>query len=236
MLTQAPCLAYYDSNLPLQLACDASSYGLGCVLSCVFPDGNERPIAYASRVLSQSERNYSQIQKEALSIIFGVKKFDQYLYARHFTLLTDHQPLLTLFGKKKGIPQMAGNHLQRWAIFLSGFDFNIQYVKSSKHGNADCLSRLPVNCSNDENLHDFDYLKFIQTTCFPISAKTVRNETVKGKVLFKLLDYTLHGWPSQLDITSEMQPYFFKRNELSVEDNCVMWGYGMVIPSSLQSN
>lgn len=238
MLTQAPCLAYYDPNLPVQLACDASSYGLGCVLSCVFPDGNERPIAYASRVLTQSERNFSQIEKEALSIIYGVKKFYHYLYARHFTLLTDHQPLLTIFGKKKGIPQMAANRLQRWAIFLSGFDFTIQYVKSSKHSNADCLSRLPipVNCSNDDDFDDFDYLKFIQTTCFPISAKTVGNETVKDSILSKVLDYTLHGWPSQLDITNEMRPYFLKRNELSVEDNCVLWGYRIVIPNSLQSN
>lgn len=81
LLTQAPCLAHYDSNLPLQLACDASSYGIGCVLSYVFSDGLERPIAYGSRVLYQAECKYSQIEKEALSIIFGVKKFYQYLFA-----------------------------------------------------------------------------------------------------------------------------------------------------------
>lgn len=80
---------------------------------------------------------------------------------------------------------MVANRIQRWAIFLSGFDFTIQYVKSAKHGNADSLSRLPLQeHSDDDNVFDYDYLKFIQTTCFPISAKTVSKETVKDDVLF----------------------------------------------------
>ena len=238
LITQAPCLANYDPSLPLKLACDASSYGLGCVLSCVSTDGLERPIAYASRVLSKTECHYSQIEKEALSIIFGVKKFYQYLYARQFTLLTDHQPLLAIFGKKKGLPQMAANRLQRWAYFLSAFDFTIQYVKSSKHGNADCLSRLPLECSDaNDNVNDFDYLKFIQTTCFPISSKNVSSETVKDEVLCKVLDYTLHGWPNDCNsVSDQLRPYHLKRNELSVEDNCILWGYRIVIPVSLRAS
>ena len=62
-------LAHYDPKLPLKLAGDASAYGIGAVLSHVFPDGGERPVAFASRTLSTSERNYSQIEKEALSLI-----------------------------------------------------------------------------------------------------------------------------------------------------------------------
>ena len=66
----------------------------------VLPSGKEQPIAYASRMLSKSEHNYEQIEKEALSIIFGVKKFHQYLNGRKFLLVTDHKPLITLLGLK----------------------------------------------------------------------------------------------------------------------------------------
>lgn len=101
MLTSDLVMVHYSLKLPLILVCDASAYGVGAVLLhlITLPNGKteERPIYHASRTLNQAERNfYSQLDREALSLVFGVSKFYQYIYGRHFTLVTDHKPLLGL--------------------------------------------------------------------------------------------------------------------------------------------
>ena len=93
----ATVLTHYNPDLPVRLAGDMSSYGVGAVISHIFPRGEELPIAFASRTLLSSEKNYSQLEKEALSLIFRPWKFHQYWYGRKFTLITDHQPLTAIF-------------------------------------------------------------------------------------------------------------------------------------------
>ena len=111
-LSSSSVLVHYNPNLPLCLATDASSYGVGAVISHVFANGDEHPIAYASRSLTASEKNYSQLEKEALSIVFGIKKFHQYLYGHLFTLYTDHKLLTNILGPNQDVPPIAAARLQ----------------------------------------------------------------------------------------------------------------------------
>ena len=118
IITSDMVLTHYNPELPVTLACDASSYGLGCVLSHIMPNGEEKPIAFASRTLNKAERKYSQIDKEALAIVWGVKKFNLFLYGKKFTLITDHKPLMTIFSPQKGISTTTAARLQRLCFVL----------------------------------------------------------------------------------------------------------------------
>ena len=133
-------LAQYDPTLPIKLDCDASAYGIGAVVSHVLPDNTEHPIAYASRTLTSSEKNYPQIKKEALALVYGVKKFHQFLYGQHFILVTDHKPLTAILGPKNGLPTLAAARLQCWAMFLSAYQYDLQFRTTDKHCNADGFS------------------------------------------------------------------------------------------------
>ena len=214
-------LVHYDLNRNLRLACDASSYGVGAVLSHVMEDGQERPIAYAPRTLSSSEKNYAQIEQEALSIIFGVKKFHQFLYGRKFTLVTEHQPLLTILGPKTAIPQLAAARMQCWAIVLSAYDYQIEYRSSAKHSNCDALSRLPHEDSKIGSESEIYSLSAIDRD-FPITTMDIGKATLQDPVLRKVLDWVMMGWPEAS--SEDLKPHHTRRNELSFEQNCILWG------------
>ena len=129
LLSSANLPVHCDTKKPLILACNASPYGLGAVLSHIMEDGSERPIAFESRTLSKVEQNYSQIKKEGLAIIFGVKKSHQYAYGHLFQIITDHKPLLGLLHENKSIPSMAASRIQRWTIILSADNYELMLIQ-----------------------------------------------------------------------------------------------------------
>ena len=133
-------LVHYDPRLPLVLSCDASPYGIRAVLSHQMPDSSDKPVAFVSRTLAQAERNYGQIEREGVAIIFGVTKFHKCVYGRDFVIQTYHRPLLGLLM----ISSLASARIQRWALTLSNYRYHLRYKSSVKNTNADGLSRLPL--------------------------------------------------------------------------------------------
>ena len=89
--------------------CDASPYGHGAVLSHQMPNGEEKPVGFASRTLTKAETNYSHLDKEGLAIIFGVKKFHQYLHGRQFEIKTNHKPLTHIFHEIRATPTLVAS-------------------------------------------------------------------------------------------------------------------------------
>ena len=231
LLVTAPVLAHYDPALPMKMAGDASAYGIGAVISHVFPDGSERPIAFASRTLSASERNYAQVEREALSLVYGTQKFHQYLYGRRFTLVTDHKPLTTILGPKKGIPPLAAARLQRWALQLSAYSYEIEFKPTRQHSNADGLSRLPL--SNQQPPPASCTFSIGQIMALPVTAECVLVATRRDPVLSKVHQFTRDGWPAV--ISDGYKPYWNRRQELSTEGGCLMWGNRVVIPQKLRA-
>eukprot|EP00731_Ephydatia_muelleri_P002073 Em0001g2073a len=219
-----------------QLGWRCSAYGIGAVISHTLPDGSERPIAFASRTLNASERNYAQLEKEALSLIFGVKKFHEYLYGRRFTLLTDHKPLTTILGPKTSVPPLAAARLQRWALLLSAYEYDLEFRPTAQHANADGLSRLPLSIIADAGTatSDSDVFNVGQIEALPVTAMQLRKVTRQDPILSKVVTFTRNGWPSI--VPENLKPYWTRRNELTVEGDCLMWGIRVVVPAKLQEH
>ncbi|OON23950.1 reverse transcriptase, partial [Opisthorchis viverrini] len=213
-LTNPPVLTHFDSTQPIVLACDASPYGVGAVLSQKDKSGILKPVAYASRSLSPSERKYAQINKEALAILFGVTRFQHHLFGQTSDIFTDHKPLFGILGENKPIPQMTSPRMQRSALKHACCRYHLRYAPGQGNLTADALSPLPLQ---DVPLHRPKPAELL-----PITAAEVRVEKRKDPELSRVLRFTSYGWPE--NVGSALSGFYQRLSELSVEEGCLLWG------------
>ena len=133
VLTKAPILAYYDVRKPVKVTCDASKCGLGAALL-----QDDKPVAFASRALTDAETRYAQIEKELLAVVFAFEKFNQYTYGRCVEVETDHKPLVSIV--KKSLTS-APPRLQRMLLRLQRYEIKMMYKPGNEMIIADTLSR-----------------------------------------------------------------------------------------------
>ena len=228
LLSSQSVLVHFDPELPTILSVDASPYGLGAVLAHQMPDGSERPVAFASRTLAVAERRYAQVDREALAVVFGTKKFHMYLFGRHFTIVTDHKPVLGLLNATRATPAVCSPRVLRWSVDLGGYDYELIYRPGSSIPHADALSRLPLPVQPKVVPGVSDIL-LLQSDCnLQLSSKKIADLSRNDPVISKVMHWAMQGWPTHVD--SSFECFARRQAELTVESGCLVWGARLVIP------
>jgi len=225
LVTSTPVLAFYDPKKELTLENDACDFGIG---SAMYQDG--KPVAFASRTLTDAERNYAPIEKEMLAMCFGLDKFHHYTFGRKVHVVTDHQPLETI--TKKPLYK-APRRLQSMILRSQKYDYHVTYKAGKSIPVADALSRAPLENKNEKDFHLDDNVAFIairEKRLHEIKLATERDAT-----LTKLMTVIMSGWPQhKASLPPAVTTYFSYRDELTVQDGLVLRGHRVVIPSSMR--
>ncbi|KII72610.1 Transposon Tf2-11 polyprotein [Thelohanellus kitauei] len=200
------------------------------------PYGSERPIAHASKTLNDHQKQYSHLEREGLAVIFGLTKFNQFLYGREFGILVDNKALISLFSSNKDFPVLAFQRIHRWSLLLNAYRYTIQYRPTEKHTNADALSRRPKGPDYEFDKKLSDGVNVIDLIEIPLNRDILRFETRKDTCLREFLCFLEKGWPC-IKKDSFMFWFYKNRNSISVEDGLLVLNLGfprILIPKSMQ--
>ncbi|XP_037958998.1 uncharacterized protein K02A2.6-like [Teleopsis dalmanni] len=240
LVTTAPVLQYYNINKPIVIQTDASLYAIGCALL-----QEKHPIIYASKTLTETQKNYAQIEKEMLAVLFACKRLDQYICGRSdVTIETDHLPVINIF--KKPLIKTP-KRLQAMILTLQRYNFNIKYKKGTEMYIADTLSRAPKTKKLEKEIEiyniekDMKYLdEMDEKENKRISTKTfqkIKQTTAKDGVMKSLINIIKKGWPEQKHyVPEEIKQYWDFRDELIVNDEIVFKGNRVCIPKDIRSD
>ena len=239
-LVSPPVLAHFDIASPTLVTCDASSVAIGAVLSQI-QNGVERPVAFASRALNQTEQRYSVGEREALACIWACERWHLYLYGRPFTLRTDHQALTALLSTSG-----TGHRplrLHRWYDRLRQYNFDLKFTPGRDNVVADLLSRsVPASApTSAPALHvgsdcmEQDIINMLHTPLqSTVSLQELRDASEQDPILSTLCTYIRDGWPPV--VPEELATFSRVRQELSCwNDACVARGLCTVIPGALRA-
>ena len=228
-LKKAPILSYFSPEKELVVQVDSSKNGLGAVL---LQDG--KPLEFASRSLKPTERKWAQIEKEALAVLYGLERFDQYTYGRKVIIQNDHKPLDTIL--KKPLSQ-ALKRLQDFIMKLFRYDIEFQFVKGTDLVIADALSRDFIDTDQrDEN--ETERLRICEVSVFEqfpdARISKIKDATKNDSVMQKLINAVINGWLRKDQVDPDLLPYFSFRDTLSHKDGVILKGEAVLIPKSLR--
>jgi transposase InsO family protein len=220
-------LKSFDPKEDVELSCDASGVAVGAVLSQC-----GRPVLYTSKTLSVAERNYSQLDREALAIVYAVKRLHKYLYGRTFRIITDHRPLEFIFKQDGCKSAHANQRVIRWGVFLSNYDYQIVGMRTNEIPVADMLSRVDID--NDPKTFDVGAVDVFHDV-----GSELRDEIYaifdSCKQFAQLKQYVKFGWPKVLkNISLGLRQYYRVRDELSFHDKLLYRKGRAVIPKPLR--
>lgn len=237
ILSTRPVLAIFDPTKDTFVSADASAYGLGAVLRQMQSDGTLKVIAYASRTLTDTERRYAQIEKEALAAVWACEKFRDYLIGTKFTLETDHKPLVTLFSTKS-LDDLTPR-VQRLRMRIMRFSYDIVHVPGKELLAADTLSRAPLTTTESGDLEQ-EVQAYIQSITSAIPATAPALDSIKAQqaadpVCQQLHRFTERDWPSKRDTPPEIKPFWDHRHRISASSNLLMCGSRIIIPHALRN-
>ncbi|XP_049271184.1 uncharacterized protein K02A2.6-like [Rhipicephalus sanguineus] len=227
LLASRRVLRMFDPALPVIVATDASAYGLGAVLQQV--DGPSiRTVAFASRTLTETERKYSTGEREALACLWACEKWHIYLWGRSFTLVTDHQALVSLLST-----QSTGQRplrIARWTARLLRYNFVVQFRRGEHNKVADALSRLPVPGTEDGLKIEEEIVSIVTSS---VHINDLRIATAEDCKLQQVAQCVQATWPTKKTLSPELRPYYDVREELSVVDGLLMRSERVVVPAKL---
>lgn len=237
-LTQTPTLAFYDPTKQIIISSDASCYGIGACLFQEDDNGNRTVVSYISRTMTETERHYAQIEREALGITWAAEKLSEYITGIQVIFETDHKPLVQIL-QSKNLDTLTPR-LQRFRMRLMLYDYTVVYVPGKDLKIADALSRSPVPCDPNESqelgMETEAFVRFIVRN-FPVKdyymAKIIEVQK-QDPVCKRLVQYTADGWPSRDKLPDFMVPYYQYRFDISFSENLVLKDTRIIIPPSLQ--
>lgn len=235
-LTRPTVLALYDPEAPTKVSADASSYGLGAVLLQRTNDA-WRPVVYASRSLTETEKRYAQIEKEALAVTWACEKFANYILGCRVEIETDHKPLVPLLSTKHldNLPP----RVLRFRLRLARFDYSIQHVSGKLLHTADALSRAPITATEAQLCLSDEVETFIESVTANLPASTQRLEAYrKGQMddanCQRVRVYCQEGWPKKCPTDPDIVPYWKARASLTLHNDLLLFNNRIVVPKTLQ--
>ncbi|KAI4890341.1 hypothetical protein NFI96_013731, partial [Prochilodus magdalenae] len=234
-LSSPPGLALYNSKAEAVVSADASSFRLGAVLPQKQGEGYLKPVAYSSRALTETEKRYAQIEKEALAITWACEWFSDYLVGIRFHVETDHKPLVPLLGSKS-LDELPPR-IQRLRMRLLAFCYSISHVAGKELATADVLSRAPLRESEQPKQEEKIklYVNMVMST-LPATEKRLQEirKCQKGdEILSQVKRYCNEGWPNRSKIDRANLPYAQVEEELTVEDGLLLKGWQPRSPTGI---